>query len=187
MWKNIFVIRSENEVYCRTKCLPECNITATMRILRNFRFWTDKTTICNYFNGNFSVMESSEWPHGSIYSGVTYRLGNWYECLLVSQYNVTGQYCWATLDFDTSHHRVSNSSLEWPDERASAWNALEKVSETKLHTLGERMFWKNLFMTILHAVPAVQNPTLESESTASDMGHVYTSFVSVKWYPKFIE
>lgn len=74
------------------------------------------------------VLESSEWPSFGIYAGIVYSLGNYEECLLVSEYGVKGQYCLVTAIYDKTQKQDSINSYEWPDERASVWDALEKVN-----------------------------------------------------------
>lgn len=55
-----------------------------------------------------------------------YSLGNYEECLLISEYGVRGQYCLVSATYNKTEKPESNQ-YEWPDERASVWNALEKV------------------------------------------------------------
>ncbi|XKL64935.1 hypothetical protein PGB90_005021 [Kerria lacca] len=72
------------------------------------------------------MLESSQWPYVGIFSGITYHLGNWKECVVISEYNVTGKYCLV----ETTYHRlneqeITNSENDFPDEKASVWSAIE--------------------------------------------------------------
>ncbi len=72
-------------------------------------------------------MESSEWPVSNVFGGMTFRLGNWQECLLVSKYNLIGQYCLINVDYDVNLKEIEDNLLDWPDDGASTWDVIEKV------------------------------------------------------------
>lgn len=62
---------------------------------------------------------------------MTYSMGNWDECLRVDQYEIKGQYCLVEASYDWTENLENNETdnkYTWPDERASVWNALKKVS-----------------------------------------------------------
>lgn len=73
------------------------------------------------------MLESSQWPSFGIYAGTMYSLGNYEECLLVSEYGVKGQYCLVSAMYEKKEKPKNLNPYEWPDERASVWNALEQV------------------------------------------------------------
>lgn len=82
----------------------------------------------------FVVFESAEWPTTAIYAGQVFTLGNWRECLRISSYDITGKYCLVEANYNFDYAKYKNDeSLNWPDERASVWNAIENVK--KIHRL----------------------------------------------------
>lgn len=55
-----------------------------------------------------------------------YSMGNWDECLRISEYNVKGQYCLVNATFDPLKSEP-NPDLDQLKEKASVWDALKKV------------------------------------------------------------
>ncbi|XKL64038.1 hypothetical protein PGB90_004124 [Kerria lacca] len=73
------------------------------------------------------LLESSDWPSVGIYSGMLDHLGNWDECVLISSYNIKGQYCLAQAKYtltDISLHKPINIT-DKPSEESSVWSAIE--------------------------------------------------------------
>ncbi len=74
-------------------------------------------------------MESSEWPGVGILSGMTEQLGNWGECLLISNHNLTGRYCIVNAQYDIGHRGIS-LDMQSLKENDSAWKFIQKVDTT---------------------------------------------------------
>lgn len=72
------------------------------------------------------MLESSEWPSVGVYAAMMYSMGNWDECLRISEYNVKGQYCLVNATFDPLKSEP-NPDLDQLKEKASVWDALKKV------------------------------------------------------------
>ncbi|KAK7588224.1 hypothetical protein V9T40_005469 [Parthenolecanium corni] len=72
-----------------------------------------------------------------------YSMGNWDECLRISEYNVKGQYCLVNATFDPLKSEP-NPDLDQLKEKASVWDALkkgeneEKIIRLKIGLLTEK-------------------------------------------------
>ena len=80
----------------------------------------------------FTVLESSQWPEVGLFAGMTFHLGNFDECLMITNaYGMKGQYClvegtYNLLDEDVIKPEVP---IEWPDNELSTWSALQMVTK----------------------------------------------------------
>ncbi len=72
-------------------------------------------------------MESTEWPGTGILSGMTQKLGNWYECLLVSENNVTGKYCSVSAKYDIGRRGITSGAPSSNNSHDSVWKSMQKV------------------------------------------------------------
>lgn len=102
------------------------------------------------------MLESSQWPRVGIFAGITYHLGNYDECLMVTSHTFQGQYCLAegTYDFNNveSNHDLLQP-VEWPTENLSAWEAIKMVSYFLYHCFIKikvtlKKIFANTYMTI---------------------------------------
>lgn len=82
------------------------------------------------------MLESSQWPEVGLFAGMTYHLGNFDECLMISAYGIKGQYCLVESAYRFHDYRFMKSNrdnidqivVEWPTDELSAWSALQMVS-----------------------------------------------------------
>ena len=78
------------------------------------------------------MLESSQWPEVGLFAGMTYHLGNFDECLMISAHEIRGQYCLvegAYNLFDKGYNQDNiETVVEWPKDELSAWSALHMVS-----------------------------------------------------------
>lgn len=102
-------------------------------------------------------MESSEWPSVGIFSGMVDHLGNYDECLSISEYGIEGQYCLAQTKYDypddPAYHK---QPVEKPNPKASVWEALIMVNFLFRENYQRSFYWairffindKNIFKQV---------------------------------------
>ncbi|XKL64687.1 hypothetical protein PGB90_004773 [Kerria lacca] len=90
------------------------------------------------------MYESSEWPSTGILSSTTFYLGNWDGCLMVSNYNVKGQYCKVQGIYNYTNAvrtDITAEPVEWPNEELPAWNVLKMFEKNPIRANRTILNW----------------------------------------------
>ncbi|XKL64934.1 hypothetical protein PGB90_005020 [Kerria lacca] len=82
--------------------------------LRNLTVWAVK------------MLESSQWPSVGIYAGMTYHMGNFDECVMISKSTFSGKYCLVNAAYEIPFQNDIPLLSEFANENDSVWKALKQ-------------------------------------------------------------